>query len=397
MDRLALKEKIDEYVENSKDELIKISETIHENPELAFEEYKSAALLTSFLEKEGFDVTRKVADMETSFVASYTNGSYNPTIAIIAEYDALPNLGHACGHNIICTSAIGAGAALKNTIKTNNIEGRLLVIGSPAEEKGGGKIKLIEAGIFKDVDAAIMIHPTSATTRIGGRCLSSRYLEINYKGKSAHAGSHPENGINALDAANIYLHAVSCLRQQLPKDVRMGGIITKGGEIENMIPDYTSLKYQVRAFSENTLNDTCKRLMNCAKAGALATGCEVEISQKVGYKGRVPSKILGDVCKENFKRLGEPLMEGMPEDYGGTDFGDVSRIIPTCNPYVTIYPQQKITNHSKQFCELAISQKARDAVILSSKVMANTALDLFLDVSIIENAKEELINLLSKE
>jgi len=388
MDISQLKKEASCVVDQLKEELIKLSKDIHDNPELAFKEYKASRWLSSFLEKEGFSVKRNVAGMETDFLASFSAKDGGPTIAILAEYDALPAIGHACGHNIIGTCAAGAGVAVKKALEKAQIPGRVTVLGTPAEEGGGGKVLMVKAGIFKGVDAALMVHPTSGISRIGGRSLATHSFQIDYYGRPAHAAGSPTEGINALDAVNIFFHAVACLRQHIPDDVRMHGMITKGGDAVNIIPDHTQIRYLARSYSQKTLEKVCERIRDCARAGAVATKCKVEIQESDGYKARIPNTVLANLFRENLKSLGEEVMEGIVDGKGSTDFGDVSREVPACNAYVSIAPEG-VAGHSREFCEAAISSRAEEALILSAKSMAFTALDLISDPSILEKAKEE--------
>lgn len=390
MDINKLKEKISEIIEENKGDLFGISQYIFDNPEMCFEEYKASKILSEFLEKHGFNLTRNAGGLDTAFVAEYCpTGVKYPVIAILGEYDAL-SIGHACGHNIIATTAVGAGMALKQVMEENHIEGTLRVIGTPAEEGGGGKVIMQKQGVFDDVDSMFLLHPTSGVSKIAGNCRSSYKLFVEYHGKVAHASSHPEKGINAVDAAHICYTAVSCLRQQVKNDLSIMPLILNGGTENGFIPDYSKLVINVRAFDLKEMMNAVEKIKNCAKAGAIATGCEVEIQDIPGYYGRVKSQVLGDVCRKNFELLEEPLMDGMVDDNGGEDFGNLNRVIPGVMVYPTLLPEEKISNHTERFMNLANSPKSREVIVLGSEVMAYSALDLFNDISIIDDAKEEL-------
>ncbi len=376
-------------------ELINISKFIHENPELAFQEYKASKLLSDYLEDNGFKVERGVGGLDTAFRAIFSLGNSDVNIGIVAEYDALPELGHGCGHNLIAASAIGTAAVIKSVMEKEQIQGKITVIGTPAEEDGGGKIILIEKGIFEGLSVCMMMHPTSAVTRIAGSCLSSHGLEIYWEGKSAHAESHPEKGINALDAAHVYYSAVSCLRQQLSPDVRVAHIITSGGTSSGMIPDTSSVSVDIVSEDQN-LDSTVERTKKCAEGAAIATGCSVHLEDVTGYLGRIPNHRLAEIFRENFVYLGEPLMDGMPSDFGTTDFGNVTRLMPCCNPYVSLLPERKISNHSQLFKDLAISEKSEEVLEISVNVMALSAVDLLMDRKIIEQAWTEFNDTMRK-
>lgn len=371
--------------------LNQVSKFIYENPELAFEEKKACQKLTEILRENGFHVETNAGGLETAFTATYGQGKRDNEhicVGIAAEYDALPDLGHGCGHNLIAASSLGAALVLKNVMETTGLKGEIRVIGTPAEEDGGGKILLLEKGVFDDLSMCMMMHPTSGVTRIAGSCLSSHGMVIRWRGKSAHAESHPENGINALDALHIYYTAIACLRQQLPEDVRIAQIITDGGRNEGMIPDTAAISVDIVSQDVN-LRPTIEKVRNCAKGAAIAAGCEYEIQDITGYLGREPNQRLAQVFRANFEIIGEPLMDGMPADFGTTDFGNVMRKVPSCNPYVSLLPSKKISNHTEQFRELAMSRRAEYVIEISTKVMAYSAIDLLLDHRILAEAWDE--------
>lgn len=383
-----LKKKVSQVVDEMKEELISLSLDIHKNPELAFKEYKAAASLSGFLEKHGLDVKRNIAGMETDFSGEFVSGEGGPTIAILGEYDALPEIGHACGHNIIGTAAVGAGVALKAALEGTGIPARILVLGTPAEEGGGGKIFMVNKGIFKDVDAALMVHPTSGATRIGGRSTATHSFTFDYYGKPAHAAGSPTEGINALDAVNIFFHAVACLRQHVPEDVRMHGMITKGGDAVNIIPEHTQVRYLLRSYSMKTLAKVGPKVKACAEAGAIATGCKLEVQESDGYKARIPNKVISKYFVENMRSLGEEVLDEITDGKGSTDFGDVSLAVPACNAYPSIAPET-VAGHSREFCAASSSERGMNALIMSAKSLAATAIDLILDKTALVKAREE--------
>ncbi len=386
-----LKKQVSLETERLMPKLNQVSKFIYENPELAFEEKQACEKLTEILGENGFHVERNAGGLETAFTATYRKGERGEThicIGIAAEYDALPDLGHGCGHNLIAASSLGAALVLKNIMETTGLKGEIRVIGTPAEEDGGGKILLLEKGAFDGLSMCMMMHPTSGVTRIAGKCLSSHGMAIRWQGRSAHAESHPENGINALDALHIYYTAIACLRQQLPEDVRIAQIITEGGRNEGMIPDTAAISVDIVSQDEHLL-PTIEKVQNCAKGAAIAAGCQYEIRDITGYLGRRTNQRLAQVFRDNFAVLGEPLMDGLPEDFGTTDFGNVTRKVPACNPYVSLLPSKKISNHTEQFKELAMSQRAKYVIEISTKAMACAAIDLMLDHRILEEAWAE--------
>lgn len=397
MDYEMMKLACDHYIETNLNELWEVSKYIHANPELAFNEVKAANKLCSFLQNYGFDVEKEIGNLDTAFRATYSYKKGDLKIAVLAEYDALPELGHACGHNLIATSALGAAIGLKKFMEDTNIEGTLQVIGTPAEEDGGGKIKLLEAGIFQDIDAVFLLHPTSGTTRIAGECMSSTEFEIKYSGKSAHAGSHPEDGINALDSANMFYSGIGLIRQQMKKSTNITCIFKSAGMSTSLIPDCASLYCNAYSFNYKDLQVISEKIRNCAKGMAIAMGTNVIVDEHQGYAGRIPNQLLCDVMKKELANIKEPVMDGMPMDYGGEDLGDISRHIPICNLYVTIFDKHKISNHTPQFRELAISDAGYRCVEVGSKAMCRAGVELLLHPDIVKSAKEELKERLANE
>ena len=394
MDIEKYKIECDEFLDKNLNDLWAIAQYIHSNPELGFEEEKACKVQCDYLRDKGFEVQQGVGSLKTAFLAKF--GSGKPVVAVVSEYDALPEIGHACGHNLISTSALGAAIIVQKYLKEYQ-NGTLLVIGTPAEEGGGGKIILLEEGAFDEVDAVIMQHPTSAPTRLAGACMSSMRYSCEFIGKSAHAGSHPEDGVNALSAANLFFVATGLLRQHFKGDMRLGGIIKDGGKGTGLIPDYARVEGSISSFSLSDLRRNAERVKACAEGSAHALGCELKFEIKEGYQGRVPNSILSEVCRKELQKMDEPLLEGMPIDYGGEDLGNVSRVIPICNPYVTIFPDYKISNHTEQFRELANSDAGRHCLEVASKAMGRTLIELIENPSIIDEAKKELVERMKEE
>lgn len=391
------KEKYDQYVDSRLDELWDLAKYIHANPEVAFEEYKTSQVQVEFLRENGFTVETEVGTLPTAFKATFSIKEGPLSLAVVSEYDALPEIGHACGHNLISTTALGTALATKKFMEDHEIGGTLHVIGTPAEETGGGKIIMLENGVFDGIDTVLMMHPTSDLTRLAGECMSSMRLSIEFKGKSSHASSHPEKGANALSAANLYFVATGLIRQHFKGETRLSGIIEEGGKAVGMIPDYAKVTGSISSFNLNSLEDYVEKVRLCAEGAAHAMGCEVDFQVTPGYQGRIPNQILSDVCRNELVELGEPLLDGMPFDYGGEDLGNVSRVIPICNPYTTIFPEHKISNHTVQFRELANSEAGKRCLQVSSKAMARTMMELFLNPEIVEQAKAELAVRLEEE
>ena len=394
MDIEKYKIECDEFLDQNLEDLWTIAQYIHSNPELGFEEEKACKVQCDYLRSKGFNVQEGVGSLKTAFLAEF--GSGKPVVAVVSEYDALPEIGHACGHNLIATSALGTAIIVQKYLK-DFPKGTLKVIGTPAEEGGGGKVILLNEGAFEGVDAVIMQHPTSAPTRLAGECMSSMKYSFEFIGKSAHAGSHPEDGMNALSAANLFFVATGLLRQHFKGDMRLSGIITDGGKAVGLIPDYARVNGSMSSFSLKDLQRNVERVKACAEGSAHALGCDLKFEIKEGYQGRVPNTVLSEVCRQELQKLDEPLLDGMPFDYGGEDLGNVSRVIPICNPYVTIFPDYKISNHTEQFRELSNSESGFHCLEIASKSMGRTLIELLENPTIIEEAKKELSKRMEEE
>jgi amidohydrolase len=383
-----LKQRILDDVDARRDELIRTSETIHANPELAFQEFEAVALLTSILEQGGFAVQRGVAGLETAFVASYTSQKGDrPVVALLAEYDALAELGHACGHNIIGTSSVGAGLAVQSVL--DQLPGTIQVVGTPAEEGGAGKVIMAEAGVFDGVDAAMMVHP-STRTMTRRNSLACYDLKMEFFGQSAHAAGSPDKGINALDACILTYNNVSLLRQQLTDDVRIHGIITHGGAAPNIIPDYVAAEFLVRAAEKDHALAMLDKVEDCARAGALAAGAEVKLTRgEKYYANMVPSTVLADLFDVNLAALGREVQLPEPSGrMGSTDMGNVSHVVPALHPYVTIAPEE-VAGHSPEFRAASASPEGHAGLLDAAKALAMTAIDLFSNPELVDAAWQE--------
>lgn len=367
------KQRIAEEVRQLHSRLIHISHTLHDNPEILFEEHKAATLLADELDEYGFTVERGVAGLDTAFVATYGNGE--PVVGLLAEYDALPKLGHACGHNLIGTWAVGAGIALRQALP--DFEGTIKVIGCPAEEGGGGKVTLAEAGVFRGLDAAIMMHPRDTTYLDRGSLAVTPYT-IEFFGKSAHASSAPDQGINALDGVLQVFFSLNALRQALKPHAKIHGVITHGGDAANVIPDYAAAKIRIRAKEQEYLEELNRRFRNIVEAAALATGTRVEISEGLSYQARVCNQALVETFGENLSAL-DLTYEVPPVDMGvgSSDIGNVSRLVPTIHPYLQIC-EKGIGGHTSKFAVASASARADELTATGSTLLAWTAADVLL-------------------
>jgi amidohydrolase len=324
--------------------------------------------------------------LDTAFRATYSDGD-NPKLAILAEYDALIGLGHACGHNLIAATAIGAGIALASL--KPKIHGQIQVIGTPAEEGGGGKILLANAGIFKDIDAAMMFHPASKNMVLRPSLASSK-LKLEFYGKASHAAASPEEGINALDALILTFNNINAIRPTLGQKDRIAGVITNGGEVANIIPAYSAADFSIRSLSAKRRDVLIEKVIACAQAGAQAVGCQLKFSILLGYKDIIPNHILADLFKSNLESLGRIVVDPEPDErMGSTDMGDVSHLVPSIHPYLAIAPEN-IAGHTLEFKEYCLSEAGKAGMLDAAKAMAMTAIDLLTNPVLVLKAKNEL-------
>lgn len=383
-----------ESLDRLQPELIEVSRTIHSNPETAYKEYAASALLASKLEENGYQVQRKAADIDTAFVA-YAGQNPSPTIAILAEYDALPVIGHACGHNLMATAALGAGLALRGIV--DKLPGRVAVIGTPAEEGGGGKVVMVQRGAFKGVDAAMIFHP-STLNQVHSDSLASTRVNIIFHGRASHGAAAPHQGINALDGIIQTYNAINAMRQQLRDDARVMGVITNGGQAANIIPDYASAQFSIRAADRQYADEVLAKFRRAAEGAALATGATLEfnIIEPSRYDNVVTNSVMAQVFTEKLEKLGlEVAPAGSKEGSGSTDMGNVSQAIPSIHPYLAIAPVG-VSAHTIEFREAAGSAKGQEAMLNAAKAMALTTLDLLVKPHLLAQAKQEFADQAAK-
>ena len=369
-----LKERVMAEVDARREALIRMADAIHANPEVAFQEFESAALLSRALEENGFAVERGVADLETAFVATLRRGDGGPTVAFLAEYDALPGLGHACGHNLIGTSAVGAGLAMKAVLP--ELAGTIQVIGTPGEEGGGGKVYMVDAGVFDGVDAALIVHPSSKN-KTRSTSLTSYKISVEFFGQAAHAASKPDEGINALDAVIQTYNGINALRQHLRDDARIHGVITHGGDAPNIVPEYAAARFYVRAADMPYTEEVLEKVRACAEGAALATGARLEFKEYAPhYENMLANPKLADLAEANMAVLGIEVKPLEPKErMGSTDMANVTQVVPGLHPSIAIGPEE-MGGHTAEFCQAAGSPAGHEGMIQAAKLMAMTAVDL---------------------
>jgi amidohydrolase len=386
MDTSELKQKVSAEIDKRAEDLVRTSLMIHDRPEIGYEERFASQLLTEKLEQGGFQVERGLAGMETSFVARRLGRMSAPRVAILAEYDALPGLGHACGHNLIATAALGAGLGLAAIM--DQVDGSLMVVGGPAEEKVGGKIPLVEAGLFRDTTAALMIHPRG-DTQLGRLFLATTNVEMVFLGKSSHAAAAPEKGINALDACIATFNGTNALKKHLRDDVRLHGVILEGGTAANIVPERAQAVFSVRARDREYLEGVIVKVKACAEAGALMAGARVEtrvlpVCAEMNY-----NRALSEAFGQNIAALGHAVLPIEQRIGGGsTDMGNVSQVVPAIHPFVKI-GDSSLTPHTREFLEAAKKEPAQKAMLDAAKALAMTAIDVWTDAELVRRAWEE--------
>ena len=356
---------------------------IHERPELAFEERFAAAALADHLAGEGATVARGAGGLDTAFMAEF--GSGGPTVAILGEYDALPGVGHACGHNLMGTAANLAFLALKDVAP--ELRGRVRVMGCPAEERGNGKVKLIRAGLFSGVDAALMYHPGDRD-EIDPLMLAMVTLDIEFIGKAAHAAAEPHEGRNALDAVLLGWTALSALRLTVRSDSRFHGIITDGGKAANIIPDRAAARFMVRSPDNGYLHDLRRRVLACFEGAAAATGCELRATWSDVCELVSTNRPLAEAFAANARALGREMKPRRPGDtHGSTDMGNVTTVVPGIHPFLSI-TDGPVPGHSVEFAAAARTPRALETMRVAAKALAMTAIDVLRDEKLRVRAKE---------
>jgi amidohydrolase len=363
----------------SADDLLTSSRAIHALAEIGFEEVESSRLLSDVIERHGFQMERGVSGMPTAFVAR--RGRSGPHVAFLCEYDALRGLGHACGHNLIATSSAGAGIALAKSLDDRGVEARVTIVGTPAEEGGGGKIPLCADGLFDDCDAVLIFHPSDRTASMQ-YALACTHWGWTFRGKAAHAAGHPDQGINALDAFVHAYNGISLWRQQLRDDARVHGFIIEGGTAPNIIPELTRGEYLTRARDGEYLRGMNVRFRAIFEAAARATGCELQLDERETYLDLRSNAVLAERTSVHLAAVG--LKEDVVVPWartGSTDVGDVSYAAPTLHPEFAI-ADEGIGPHTHAFREAALSPRAEEAMLQAAEVLARVGADVILDADL---------------
>ncbi|MCY1620055.1 M20 family metallopeptidase [Staphylococcus pettenkoferi] len=383
-----IKQQLLDYIDNHQYEYLTISHQIHQRPELGNEEIFASRTLIDQLTQHDFEVEKDIAGHGTGFIAKYESERPGPTIGYLAEYDALPGLGHACGHNIIGTASVLAGIALKQVIE--QLGGTVIVLGCPAEEggeNGSAKASYVKEGIIDELDVALMIHPGNETYRTIDT-LAVDVLDIKFYGKSAHASEKAYEARNALDAMISYFNGIAQLRQHIEQDQRVHGVILDGGQAANIIPDYTHARFYTRALTRKALNHLTERVGEIARGAAIQTGCDYEFSPiQNGVNEFVKAPLLDDLFEHYARELGEEVSDD-DFGYGSTDTGNVSNIVPTIHPHIKI-GSRNLVGHTHRFREAAISAHGDQALLRGAKIIALMGMNLIEDPQLLEAIRTE--------
>ena len=394
VDLVSLKNIVKAKVDEKRPVLEDIARYLYENPELGSEEFKAFAKITKVLEEHGFDVEKGVYDMPTAFVASYKGKGDGPKVAVLCEYDALPGVGHGCGHDLIAASAVGAGIAASKAMA--ELEGEILVIGTPAEEghgpSGGSKVIMADKGLFDDISGVVMLHPASAWG-VGSQALGISKCNMVFKGQTSHAAASPHLGRNALNAATLAYTATHMLRQEARRDANLviHGIFTEGGIANNIIPDRAVLDFGVRSSDQEYLDEMVDKVARCGEGAAHAMGVEVEIEKGRFYSSKKLNHPMIKTLWQNYVDLGAPVddweesINRMP--MASTDYGDVSQVAPSAGSYIGIAPAGT-PGHSIQLADASMTKKGLDAMILGTKALGMTLVELLAKPEILVEAKE---------
>lgn len=358
--------------QNLKEVLCEISEYIYHNPELGNQEFKSSEKLISFLEEHNFIVEREFLGLKTAFRAVYDSNKPGLTVGYLCEYDALPEIGHGCGHNMIGTMSAGAGVILSKIV--DKVGGRIIIYGTPAEETNGAKVIFAENGVFEELDAAMILHPSDKTTK-SGTSMALYPLQFTYRGRTAHAAGCPQDGINALNSVIQLFNGIDALRQHVTPDVRMHGIITNGGVAANIVPDEAVAQFYFRAAKKETVMDVVEKVKKIAEGAALMTGATLEMERfELPYDNLETHENLSEAFNENLRSLGiTDIVEN--KDFGSSDIGNVSQIVPTIHPNIGI-SNCRVVGHSREMADATISELGHERLITGTLALAYTGYDV---------------------
>lgn len=381
-----MKEQLQTSIENFQEKLWEMSDYLFHHPELGNQEHNSMRLLADFLQSHEFEVQTGLVERETSFRAIFDSKKPGPTIAFLAEYDALPGVGHGCGHNMIATMGVGAGVTLSKLV--NETGGKIVVLGTPAEETNGAKVPMAAAGIFDDIDVAMMVHPAGISAK-SGESLAMDALQFTYQGKTSHAAASPEKGINALDSVIQLFNGTNALRQHVRSDVRIHGIIKEGGVAANVVPDKAIAQFYVRAKDRAYLNEVVDKVRSIAEGAALMTGASLDVSNyELSYDDMHTNETLSDLFTDNLYATGETVVHPASSSYGSIDMGNVSQVVPAIHPYIGL-DQPDLIAHTTEFANKTITEKGHTVIARGALALAMTGYDILVDKTLLDKINQE--------
>lgn len=382
-----MKERVLELINKITPELNELSLEIYNNPELGYEEFTACKLHSELLKKHGFNVETNFSGVATGFKAEYKSNKPGIAVAYLAEYDALPDIGHGCGHNLLGTVSTGAGIVLKEII--DEIGGTVVIFGTPAEETSGAKITYVENREFDKIDIALIAHPGSEYTK-SGSSLALEPIQFEFFGKTAHAAASPDKGINALDAAIQTFNSINALREHIRSDSRVHGVIIEGGKAANVVPDYTKSQFYVRSTSKTYNLELLEKIKNCAKGAALATGCELKITKyEFNYDNMVTNEELSNVFNEKIYEVAGIKMQEPSKNTGSIDMGQVSQVCPAIHPYFDITNNKNIAGHTREMANSTLTDYAKEQMKNTIAALVLTAAEVIQNKELYEKIKYE--------
>ena len=380
-----MKEVLFQKIEAQKERLWEMADFIFDHPEYEGKEYQAADLLTSYLEQNGFQVERGIAGIPTAFRAVYENGVGGPSMGLLCEYDALEGIGHACGHHTQGPCAVGAALAVKETVKDQPY--KLVIYGTPAEETGGGKIRMKERGCFEDIDVALMMHP-SPTTTTDVKCMAMATYQVTFHGISAHAAMSPESGRSALDAVLLAAHGIECLREHVKEDTRLHYTVKDAGGPSNVVPATAKAEFCMRSYNTDYLYSVMERVKKIIAGAAMMTETEYEIAEDPFFMAKIPDLTLNRILMDNAKLVEAPTIRPPREKTGSTDFGNVMYDVPGSCIRMAFVPEGT-SSHSREYLEAGKSRTAHLSVVLGAKILAASCLDMICDAGLLEQVKRD--------
>lgn len=384
-----MRDDLHEYLDKIQSRLWEISDHLYHHPELGDQEFESMELLVKFLEENHFTVEKGIVGRQTAFKAVYDSQKEGPTIAYLSEYDALPGVGHGCGHNMIGTMSAGAGVLLSKVIA--EIGGRVVVLGTPAEETNGAKVPMAEQGVFDDIDAAMILHPSDESFE-SGESLAMDAIQFDFRGRSSHAAASPEKGINALDGVIQLFNGINALRQHVRSDVRIHGIIKEGGMAANVVPDKAVAQFYVRAKDRHYLNEVVEKVKSIATGAAAMTGAKVQIENyELSYDNMITNETLSHLFTKNLLSTGVKEVKKAKGSYGSIDMGNVSHVVPAIHPYIGLDSPGLIA-HTKAFADTTVTDNSHKILSRGVLALALTGYDLITNKEELEKVKNEFKN-----